>query len=133
MEIKLHVIRAGDFIRTTPTGHLDLAASKRLFARIATAVAGWQEYGILIDLREVGSVKLSAFDIWELAEGLREHGTVFRRKTAVLLPKHSTGERAELLRLCAENRGFPVRPFRSFEEAVYWLAPAVWQGTAEVA
>ncbi len=133
MEIKLHVVRAGDFIKTTQRGEVDLAKSKQLLRTIATAVRGWQEYGILIDVREVGSVKLSAFDIWELAQSMAEHGTVFRRKTAVLLPKQATGERVEFLRLCGENRGFQIRAFRSFEEAVYWLAPSVWEGTAEAA
>lgn len=124
MSLKLHVIHAREFIRTTPQHELDLAASKHMLSSIATAAQDMEQYDILLDFRETSSVHLSTTDVWELAAELDHHGSFRLRKTAVLIPETATGERAEFFKLCAENRGFSVNVFKDFEEAINWLFPA---------
>jgi CheY-like chemotaxis protein len=121
--LKLQVIKAGDFIKSTPGGNLDMNASKRGFAHIAATGADLQDYTVLIDLRNVTSV-LSTTDIYELASQLGAYGETFRRKTAVLVRAEGDVDQAAFFETVALNRGFKVRAFTVFEEAVLWLSCA---------
>lgn len=50
-----------------------------------------------------------------------EHRESFRSKLAILAPPESTLEVAKFMELYAGNRGFQVKGFRDFEEAMNWL------------
>lgn len=118
--MKLHVIEAADFIKSTPAGELDLEASKAVLDRVCSAVKDLDEHLILIDLRKAKSV-LSTVDVWYLAEELGKYGECFRRKTAILLREEGSADQARFFELTAQNRGHEVQVFVDFEQAVYWL------------
>jgi len=121
---KLQIINAGDFIKSTPAGDLDLALSKQGFAQIAAAGLDLDGYTVLIDLRNVRS-KLSTTDIYELGSHLTTYGNTFRRNTAVLVLPDKGIEAATFFEQVAQNRGFEVRAFTVFEDAVNWLSSIV--------
>jgi DNA-binding response OmpR family regulator len=119
--LKLHIIKAGDFIETTPSGDLDMKAGKEGFAQIAAAGTDLHNYTVLIDLRDVKS-QLSTAQIHELGSELAKYGDTFRRKTAVLVRPDRDIAQAIFFEDVAQNRGFSVKTFTVFEEAILWLS-----------
>jgi DNA-binding response OmpR family regulator len=119
--LKLQIVKAGDFIKSTPTGDLDLEASTQGLAQIAAAGTELGEYKVLIDLRDVKS-KLSTSDVFELGYNLVKYGETFRRKTAVLARPDEDAKQAKFFESVAQTRGFTVRAFTDFEEAMTWLS-----------
>lgn len=122
MPATIRIIHAHEFIKATPEGRLDLEESKKLLIEIALASAPLPAYDILLDTRQAQS-EMSVTDLWYLAAELNDN---FRKassrtvKTAVLCPLERF-DHAEFLALCAQNLGFQVRAFTSFEEAYEWL------------
>ena len=119
MPTKLIIIHANDFITVTGQGTLAFEESKKALVDIATAAGPLTDYEILLDTRKVRS-HLSTADLWHLAAELATLGLTFNCRTAVLCPLERFDD-AEFFALCAQNRGFNVRGFLSFEEAVTWL------------
>jgi CheY-like chemotaxis protein len=118
---KLQIIKAGDFIVSSPTGDLDLIASRIGLAEIAAAGVKLQEFGVLLDLRDVTS-HLSLRDLYELASELAGYGRAFRRKTALLARDDMGFDQAIFFETAAQDRGFDVKSFTFFEDAVRWLS-----------
>jgi hypothetical protein len=119
MPTKLIIIHANDFITVTGQGTLAFEESKKALVDIATAAGPLTDYEILLDTRKVRS-HLSTTDLWHLAAELATLGLTFNCRTAVLCPLERFDD-AEFFALCAHNRGFNVRGFLSFEEAMAWL------------
>lgn len=119
MPHQVKVIHASDFIRARPEGEFDLEASERLLGEIARAGAALEEFEILLDVRQAQGT-MSATDLWSLAERLVRYRSTFARKTAILCPMEKF-DRARFFALCAENRGFNIRAFTVYEEAMEWL------------
>ena len=119
MPTKLIIIHAKDFITATAQGALAFEESKKALVDIATAAGPLTDYEILLDTRKVRS-HLSTTDLWHLAAELARLGLAFNCRTAVLCPLERFDD-AEFFALCAHNRGFNVRGFLSFEEAMAWL------------
>jgi DNA-binding response OmpR family regulator len=119
--IRLQIIKAGDFIKSTPTGDLDMEASTQGLAQIAAAGADLQDYTILIDLRDIKS-RLSSADVFELGYNLIKYGETFRRKTAVLARADEDVKQAKFFESVAQTRGFSVRAFTVLEDAMMWLS-----------
>jgi DNA-binding response OmpR family regulator len=119
--LRLQIIKAGDFIKSTPAGDLDMKASTKGLAHIADAGADLHDYTVLIDLRDVTS-RLSMADIFDLAFGLSKYGDTFLRKTAVLARPDEELNQAKLFEEVAQKRGFNVKAFTVFEDAMYWLS-----------
>jgi len=119
MSTNIRIIHAHDFIKATPEGQLDFDTSKKLLIEIATASASSSDYEIILDPRKA-DVEMSVTDLWYLAAELSKLGEAFSRRTAVLCPLDRF-DRAGFFALCAQNMGFQVRAFTSFEEAVEWL------------
>jgi hypothetical protein len=128
-DLTLQIIKAGDFIKSTPTGDLDMKASKQGLAQIAATGTTLQDYTVLIDLRGVKS-RLSTTDIFELAAELVEYGETFRGKTAVLVRAEEDIGQATFFENVAQNRGFKVRAFSVFEDAIIWLSNITQPGAA---
>ncbi len=120
MPVNDKIIRATDFLIATPTGQVDFEKSKRLLLTIASAATNLVAHEILLDMRSAQS-KLSATDVWILAAELSRRRTAFPGKIAVLCRLNGSGQ-AAFFALCAQNRGFPVRAFTSFENALEWLS-----------
>ena len=117
--VDIKIIRTHAFIKATPEGRLDRENLKKLFIDIASAAATSDDCGILIDTRKAQS-RMSASDLWYLAAQLSKLGEAFSRKTAVLCPRERF-DRVGFFALCAQNRGFLVNVFTSFEDAIEWL------------
>jgi len=115
----IKTIQMHAFIKATPAGQLDRENMKKLFVDIASATATSSDCGILIDTRKAQS-RLSSSDLWYLAAQLSKLGKTFSRKTALLCPRERF-DRVGFFALCAQNRGFLVNVFTSFEDAIEWL------------
>ncbi len=121
MELNIQLVSPAEFIRTTPTGELDLSSTKYLLESLSGTSAKRDLRPMLVDLRKTSSV-LKKADIFELASNLIEYGKTFRKKTAILARDDDSFDRASFFELVAKNRGYNVSAFTSFEEAVMWLA-----------
>ena len=119
--LRLQIVKAGDFIKSTPEGSLDLKASARGLDQIAAAGSMLHNYTVLIDLRDVVS-RLSMADTFDLAFSLSKYGETFHRKTAVLARPDEDLKQAKLFEEVAQKKGFDVRAFTVFEDAMYWLS-----------
>jgi hypothetical protein len=119
MTTDIRIIHAHDFIKATADGQLDLEKSKQLLVEVATASASLVDYEVLLDTRNTESV-MSITDLWYLAAELSNLAKPFYGKTAVLCPVENF-DYAGFFALCAANRGFRVKAFTSFEEAIEWL------------
>ena len=91
MPTNIKIIHAREFIRATPEGRLDLERFKALLLEIASVSASLEDYETIVDTRKA-EVGMSTTDLW--------YG---------------------FFALAAQNRGFPVRAFTSFEGAIEWL------------
>ena len=121
MNLNIQLVRQSDYIKTTPTGELDMASTKQLLLTLAAASSSREERPMLIDIRKTSSI-LKKADVFELASTLIEYGKTFRRKTAILARDDDSFDRANFFELVARNRGYNVNAFTSFEEAIVWLA-----------
>ncbi len=120
MNLNIQLIRQSDFIRTTASGELDLSSTRNLMQALAESTSE-QGRPMLIDIRKTSSI-LKKADVFELASNLIDYGKTFRRKTAILARADDSYERANFFELVANNRGYSVNAFTSFEEAIMWLA-----------
>jgi hypothetical protein len=123
MPANITIIRAHEFIKATPEGQLNLEESKKLLLEIAAASAPFADYGIILDTRKAQS-RMSVGDLWflaaELSKNLSNLSSRRAQKTAVLCPPEEF-DHAAFFALCANNRGFNVSAFTSFEDAYEWL------------
>jgi hypothetical protein len=122
MPTDIRVIHASDFVKATADGELDFEGSKKALTEVALGASHMINYEILLDTRKTQS-RMSVTDLWYLAAELSRHGEVFRRKTAVLCPIEHF-DHAAFFETCAQNRGFRIKAFTSFENAVDWLMEA---------
>ena len=122
MPTNVKVIHAGDLVRARPEGEAYLEDAEQLIRDIVAAGSGLAEFEVLIDTRRLSGA-LSATDLWNLAEKLARYRDSFARRTAVLCPLEKF-DHARFFALCAENRGFNIRVFTAYEEAMEWLIGA---------
>jgi hypothetical protein len=119
MPTDIRIIHAHDFIRATAYGEFDFEMSKKALTEVASATAHLANYEILLDTRKA-QVQIPVPDLWHLARELGNLGKAFCQKTAVLCPAERFDD-AAFFTLCAENRGFRIQAFTSFEDAIDWL------------
>ncbi len=119
MPTNIEIFHAHDFIKATPHGTFDLEMSKQMLREIASAAKPWLHFEIILDTRVMQS-DMSRFDLWHLAEELGKLRAGFFHKMAVLCPIERF-DHAGFFALCAENRGFQVRAFTSYEDTMEWL------------
>ena len=119
MPTNVKIIHASDFIRARPEGPAQLEDAEQMLKDIAVAGAGLDSYEVLVDTRRVTG-SLSATDLWTLAQQLVRFRTTFAHRTAILCPLEKF-DHSRFFALCAENRGFNIQAFTSYEEAIEWL------------
>ena len=119
MPANVKVIHSHDFIRARPDGQAELEKAEQLLKDIAQAGQGLEDFEVLVDTRDV-SGRLSATDLWSLAEKLVRYRRTFAKRTAILCPIDRF-DHARFFTLCAENHGFNIQAFSSYEEAMEWL------------
>src|SRR5579859_6077009 len=120
-DLNVRIIHHKDFLKTTASGELDLAQSKQILLRLAMLNAPPNDYDVLLDVRGA-TPRLTLFDIAQLVEEMTDHRASFRNKLAILSQQGPAFEPGEFMELYAHNRGFSVRVFDNFEDAILWLA-----------
>jgi hypothetical protein len=124
MPLELQIIRAAEFVRLGTRGHLDLTASRAVLSQLAGACRRRGIDRALLDLREVRPAPtpmLTPSELGSLVNTFREIGFSHKQRLAVLYsadPHHGARLFASLSRL----RGWTVRAFGGFEDAINWLA-----------
>jgi hypothetical protein len=119
MAINIRIIRAHEFIKATLEGQINLEESKKLLLEFAATSGLSVDYEVLLDVRKT-QLELSIADLWYLAAELSNFRKALPRKTAVLCPLEQF-DYAGFFALCAQNRGFHISAFTSFEDAIEWL------------
>jgi len=119
MPTDIRIIHARDFVKVTPDGRLDLERARKVLIEVASTPAPSSKHEIILDTRKV-QLAMSETDLWYLATELISHPKAFLRKMAVLCPL-TDFNLAGFFALCAQNRGFNIQAFTSFEDAVEWL------------
>jgi hypothetical protein len=120
MPTNIRIIHGHEFIKATPEGLLDFEKTKKVLKALALASEHLADHEVILDTRKSHAV-MSLSDLHKLVTELSEFPNGFARKTAILCPAVQS-EGAELAALCAQNRGFNVRAFTSFEDAIEWLS-----------
>ena len=119
MAINIRIIRAHEFIKATLEGQINLEESKKLLLEFAATSGLSVDYEVLLDVRKT-QLELSIADLWYLSAELSNFRKALPRKTAVLCPLEQF-DYAGFFALCAQNRGFHISAFTSFEDAIEWL------------
>jgi len=118
--MELHVIRFREFVRLDAHGHLDMAESHAVLARLAETCRKRGLECSLLDGRDI-QTQLTPDEIATLVRDLAEMGFT-RNQRLALLHKGDPHRRAALFALIAKLRGWKIRAFGDFEEAVDWLS-----------
>jgi hypothetical protein len=119
MPTNIRIIHAREFIKATSEGQLNFDRAKEILREIASTEDPSFDYDVILDVRKAQS-ELSTTDLWNLAAELSNVRKAFSRKTAVLCPLERF-DHAGFFALCAQNRGFRVKAFTSFEDAIDWI------------
>ncbi len=124
MPIELEIIRAQEFIRLGADGHFDLEASRAVLAELARACRKRGIDRALLDLRALRPGPTPIFtpdDLLALVNTFHDIGFTRAHRLAVLYSSDPHC-RARLFAFIGKLRGWSVRAFENFAEAVTWLA-----------
>lgn len=121
MPFDLRIIRIEEFFhtdaRTTP---IDLEAAYALLAQVVKESRERGIYRVLIDARG-NPTGLSIADMYDLVGDFQRYGLTPDHRVAVLRVRPDALERARYLEALAAARGFSVRAFSEFEDALDFL------------
>ena len=118
--MELHVIRFREFVRLDAHGQLDMAESHAVLSRLGQVCRRRGIERALLDGRDI-QTELTPDEIAGLVRDLAEMGFT-RNQRLALLHKGDPHHRAALFALIAKLRGWKIRAFGDFEEAVDWLS-----------
>jgi len=124
MPLELQVIRANEFVCLDAHEHLDFAASKKALQDLAQACRKRGLDRALLDLRALPVPDKPLFTPAQLAalmDIFREAGFGRQQRLAVLYRSDPHGG-ARLFAFIGRIRGWQVRAFAEFEEALHWLS-----------
>jgi hypothetical protein len=124
--MELQIIRAQEFVRLGAHGQFDLKASKAVLATLARACYKRGIHQALLDLRALHPGPKPVFsqdDLVTLVNTFREIGFTRQQRLAVLY-KSDPHRRAGMFASIARLRGWSVKAFHEFEDAVTWLSGA---------
>jgi hypothetical protein len=119
MAIDIRVVQAGDFIRTSANGDLDVQVSKELLQRTAAEIKRTSIHHVLIDTRQA-TADWSTVAMYELATVFVQDPDLTHAKVA-LLTRHERIDKVRFMALVANNRGAHAMAFEDFEDAIDWL------------
>jgi hypothetical protein len=120
MPVNLQIVRTSDFLKLDAKGQLDLQQSHDVLASVAKSCV---DHGIdcaLLDVRDAATTMKLA-DLHALAKAFHEMGFNDRHRLAVL-HRYAARERAEIFTMFATDRGWNVRAFEEYEEAINWFS-----------
>jgi hypothetical protein len=126
MPLELQIIRAGEFVRLGARDHLSLEASREALVDLVRACRKRGVDSALLDLRELAIPARPLFTPTELASlvgTFHQEGFGQNQRLAVLYrsdPHHG----ARHLAFVSSMKGWQVRAFGEFEDALNWLSEA---------
>lgn len=125
MDISYHHVKGNALFKVNVEGQFDREASLKLCDTVAGELQSGSYRGVLIDLRDF-ECTVSGVDVYDVSSRLAQHFAWRRQRTALLLDQHHdradrTRELSDLMELCAQNRGVPLRAFNDAEAAAAWL------------
>jgi hypothetical protein len=124
MPHELHVIKAGEFMRSGPTGTLDFETSRENLKALARALVTRGIDKAILDVRKTQMNPPASYtQLYHLARAFQEAGFSPRHRLAVLISPDRY-DKAEFFAICASGRGWNTYAFDSFEEAFDWLTDA---------
>jgi len=118
--LEVQLIRAREFIRVGPQGHLDLERSRAILSKLTAACRRRGIRRALLDVRDLRS-NFGPEELSELIRMFKEIGLPHVRRLA-LLHSGDPARRVRTLAMIASLRGWAVRAFDDFEAAFEWLA-----------
>jgi hypothetical protein len=120
MPLELQIIRAAEFLRMGPKGEFDMVASCAVLTELAKACRMRGMDRALLDVREA-TAPLAPKEMAALVNIFHEIGFTQNQRLAIL---HSGDpyRRARTFALISRMRGWKVRAFGDFEEALAWLS-----------
>ena len=120
MPVDLEIIRACEFLRVGSKGEFDLMASCAVLAKLARACRLRGINRALLDIRQ-SRAPLTPTELAALVNIFHEIGFTRDQRLAIL---HSGDphRRARTFAFLSRMRGWMVRAFGDFEEAIYWLS-----------
>ena len=121
MAIDIKLQHGGACLTVTLTGSIGLTESREVLQQIVTMDTSSRNHPILLDVQAT-ECKLSLPDIVALVADLRDYRSFLVHKIGILYNKKQQEKAARFLELCATNRGYPVRAFTVFEDAMKWLS-----------
>jgi hypothetical protein len=130
MPYNLQIIRASDFVRLNGKGEYDQAETRLALTGIAKACVTSGIDCALLDTREARS-DMQLNDLYELVLAFKEMGFQKNHRLAILHRSRSgarveffslaPGELAKFFAMCATERGWNVKAFDDYEQAMQWL------------
>jgi hypothetical protein len=118
--MELQIIRASEFIRLGAHGQLDLKASREVLVVLADACRKRSIDRALLDVRDIHT-NLTPSDLAELVQAFREIGFTVNQRLA-LLHRGDQNYRARMFAFIGALRGWTLRAFDSYEDAIGWLS-----------
>ncbi len=123
MPIDVKVVHAREFIQTKANGEFDLEGTQELFLAVFSKMKEAKVSEVVMDLREL-TTNMTASDINELLSVLNHVGSWSTWKIAILYRPKDAWDRAKFFELGAQNKGYQVEAYQSFEGALNWLYPS---------
>ncbi len=117
--MKVQIIHAGDFIKNTPEGEVNLELSKTRLAKLVQALELTHEYNLLVDWRNV-VINYSMDHLFYLALEIFKYDELSKAKISLLVQPDDFNK-GKFLQLCAQNRGIRLSAFTEYENAMDWL------------
>ena len=117
--MKVQIIHAGDFIKTTPEGEVSLKLSKTRLAKIVQALEPAHDYNFLVDWRNV-TINFSMTHLFYLALEITKYVALSGAKISLLV-RPDDFNRGEFLQICAQNRGVQLAAYTEYENAMNWI------------
>ena len=124
MPLELQIIRASEFVRLGAREHLNLESSKEALAELARACRKRGVDRALLDLRELAIPAKPLFTPSELASlvGTFQKAGFGQNQRLAVLYRSDPHHGARLFAFIGSMRGWQVRAFGEFEDAVNWLS-----------
>ena len=123
MPIDVKVVHAREFIQTKANGEFDLEGTQELFLAVFSKMKEAKVSEVVMDLREL-TTNMTVSDINERLSVLNHVGSWSTWKIAILYRPKDGWDRAKIFELGAQNKGYQVEAYQSFEGALNWLYPS---------
>ena len=120
MSVQIEIIRAAEFIRFGGKGEFDLIATCATLHRLAEACKRRGIYRALLDGRQARA-ELSPNELAAIVNAFVDIGFTRDLRLAILHAAERY-QRARLFAFISRIKGWNVRAFGDFEQAIYWLS-----------